>query len=288
MRGGLDDAVVLEAVVPVAKEYGLPQAGLKPCIAYHLDGNLPYGIARHNVAFTLAVELRELTDADEPTMRCALTRWARKIGYSERDAARAIRSALRKQQGEWKYKRPGLVKRPGSPYAETLSPICEAVGCPANCSRYRDVYVGMPSETFQMFERQGWADVFRRRRQYGALAVYRALCAREKQLSFSPGVRLFVSYQQLAALAGCDKRTVGRELRRLSELGLITFVPGFRAASNGGKHASEVTRTTPIPTVELSHATQVSNPHNHWVASRTKYLGGAGAPHLGGARRRDT
>lgn len=242
------DVVALEAIVRAADEYGLWRERMRPCIAYYLDGNLLDGVARHKVAFALAVALRELTGADEARMREILASWARTIGYPVNETRDKLRSALRKERGEWKYRAPGL-KKNGPTYRETLQPVCEAVGCPGNCPRYRSVYAGPSGETFARFHKLGWPERLRTKRQHAAVAVYRAICEVEKERGFGAGSTLYVTYDQLARIAGVDKTTVGRALRQLSECGLITFVPGFGAGPNArNRKASEVARVVPIPT----------------------------------------
>src|SRR5205823_3351955 len=101
---------ILEAVPHVAAEYGFNSGDLKPCIACILDGNLG-GAARHDACFVVAMECRRL-DQDEAHIRKVLRRLARKIGYSEQQALRAVKSALAKtSDGEYKYHPPGLKKK---------------------------------------------------------------------------------------------------------------------------------------------------------------------------------
>lgn len=93
-KGALD-LVALEAVRSVAAEYGIPTGQVKPCIAYLLDGNLP-AAGRHEVAFTIAIELRRL-DWSEDKVGEALAHWAQKIGYRVSDTRSALKGAFRKE-----------------------------------------------------------------------------------------------------------------------------------------------------------------------------------------------
>ncbi len=248
MSGGAPrDVVALEAVRLVAREYGVPTGQLKPCVAFLLDGNLG-GAARHNAAFTIAIELRRL-GLEEPRVAEALSRWSRKVGYRPSDAKRALRSAFEKTpDGKWRYFPPGLHKR-SRVYAETLKPTCDAIGCPANCPAMAGKFAGPVKETFERFSDLGWPGYLKKHRWRSAVDVYEGICRREKQLGLVPGVELFTTYEQLAGLGEVHKTTVGKALRRLAALGLITFDPG----SGSGPHsrdrvASRVGRVVPIPT----------------------------------------
>jgi hypothetical protein len=238
--------VALEAVRLVSEEYGIPTGALKPCVAFLLDGNPPT-TDRHKVAFTIAIELRGLGWTQEQVAD-ALARWARKIGYRVTDAQRALKSAFRKKpNGDWQYHPPGLKKERGV-YRETLKPICDEVGCPANCPAFANKFSGPIGETFDRFTELGWATFLKKRRWRADIDVYEAICRREKQLGLAPGVELLTSYRQLSDLAGVNKTTVGDALRRLAELGLVSF----QAGSGSGPHArdrvpSRVSRVVPIP-----------------------------------------
>lgn len=241
------DLVALEAVRPVASEYGIPTAQLKPCIAFLLDGNLPGGVASHKAAFTIAIELRRLEWTQEH-VRVTLKHWAHKVDFRVSEINGTLRSAFaKKPSGEWKYHPPGLKKTKGV-YAETLKPICDELGCPANCPAMATKYVGPAKETFEKFTELGWPSCLKKRRWRSEVEVYEAICRREKQLRLAPGVELFVTYEQLSELAVVHKTTVGKALTRLAELELISF----EAGSGSGPHArdrkaSKVARIVPIP-----------------------------------------
>ncbi|MGI8708459.1 MAG: hypothetical protein ACR2LG_09700 [Actinomycetota bacterium] len=263
------DLVALEAVRSVAAEYGIPTGQVKPCVAYLLDGNQP-AAPQHEVAFTIAIELRRL-DWSEDKVGEALAHWAKKIGYPISDTRRALKSAFtKKPNGEHRYHPPGLHKKTGSVYSRTLKPACDEVGCPANCPAMASRFSGQVEETFEKFTQLGWPAYLKKNRWRSAIDVYEAICRREKQLKFAPGVELFTTYEQLAELAGVNKTTVGDALRRLTELSLITF----QAGSGSGPHsrdrvASKVRRVIPIP----------SPPGSPIRAIRE---GGERQPHIGG------
>jgi hypothetical protein len=102
----------LEAVRVVAAEYELVAANLKPCVAFLLDGNIG-GASRHDAAFVIAIESRRLGLSEKETER-VLVRWAKKIGYGQRQACGGIRNAYAKTpNGHWRYHPPGVQKKPG-------------------------------------------------------------------------------------------------------------------------------------------------------------------------------
>lgn len=223
-KGALD-LVALEAVRSVAEEYGIATGQLKPCIAYLLDGNQP-AAPGHEVAFTIAIELRRL-DWSEDKVAEALAHWAKKIGCAVSDTQRALKSAFaKKSNGEPRYHPPGLRKKEGGIYSRTLKPVCDDVGCPANCPAMATRFSGPVQETFEKFTQLGWDAYLKKNRWRSAIDVYEAVCRREKQLQLAPGVELFTTYEQLAELAGVNKTTVGDALRRLAGLGLVAFEAG--------------------------------------------------------------
>jgi hypothetical protein len=237
----------LESVRCVAAEYGLQPGDLKPCIAYHLDGKEPF-CDRHKIAFAIAIELRRIGRTPKET-EAALAVWASKIGYPVRHAQRAVKSAFAKTStGKWRYHPPGLDKRPGTGYFETLQPICAAVGCPALCPAFAGKYKGPVSETFQRFEQLGWPLYLRRKRWRAAIEVYRGICTREKQLGLAPGVGMLLPYNVLAEITGLHKTTVGPQYRRLEAEGLIQFEPGGGSGPYArDRKPSKVRRVVPIP-----------------------------------------
>lgn len=240
------DVVALEAVRVVAVEYGIQAGELKPCIAYHLAGGEALA-DRRKVAFTLAIELRRLGRTPAQAEQ-ALNQWAGRSGARASEIRSALRSAFQKRpDGEWRYHAPGLAKQ--SPvYIEVLKPICDQVGCPANCPAFAGKYQGPVKETFERFKELGWVAELKKRRQRAAIDVYEAICRREKQLHLAPGAELLTTYRQLGELGEVHPTTVGDALRHLHELGLISFVAG----SGSGPHArdktpSRVKRVVPIP-----------------------------------------
>ena len=93
------------------------------------------------------------------------------------------------------------------------------------------------------------ARIPKKHRWRSAVDVYEGICRREKQLGLVPGVELFTTYEQLAGLGEVHKTTVGKALRRLAALGLITFVLGSGSGRTPrDRVASRVGRVVPIPT----------------------------------------
>jgi hypothetical protein len=240
----------LEAVRPVAAEYGIATGVLKPCVAFLLDGNVG-GAGRHDAAFVIAIECRRiaLTESEAETV---LRIWAPKIGYRTSEARRAIRSAYaKKKDGSWKYYPPGVTKKPGSLYDRVLGPICADVGCPANCAPFSNVHRGLRNQGYGHFEHLGWPRALRRIRHAAAADFYRAVCELESERGFAAGAPLFTSYAQLAALAGRDHRHAGNNLDLLLSLGLLRV---FERGSGSGpkardRVASRLVRFVPIPPV---------------------------------------
>ncbi len=245
-RGAEMQMVALEAVNLVAEEYGIPTGDLKPCIAYVLDGNTTASL--RNCAFTLAIELRRL-GRDASDVQKLLERWAKKVGFKQREVSGAVKSGFAKSSsGTWRYHPPGLQKKPGGRYAEVLGDVCAEVGCPANCPAFSKKYQGPVKETYERFELRGWAGYLRRRRFRSDIDVYRAICRSEIRLQLAPGAQILTTYRQLAELAEVHYTTVGDALTRLHQLGLIEF----KAGSGDGPHArnrvaSRVRRVVPIP-----------------------------------------
>src|SRR5262249_20550785 len=146
-----------------------------------------------------------------------LAGWATKVGVRTATIRRAVRSAFgKKPNGDWRYHAPGLRKE-GQVYRDVLQPICEVVGCPANCPAFAGKYQGPVRETFERFQALGWSALLKRQRQRAAIDVYEAICRREKQLRLAPGAELLTSYRLLAKLAGVHATTAGDALRRLDE-----------------------------------------------------------------------
>jgi hypothetical protein len=238
----------LEAVRLVADEYGFPTGILKPCIAFLLDGNIG-DAARHEAAFVIAIECRRLGLSDDETKHI-LIRWAKKIGYNQRQACGPIRNAyLKNERGTWKYHPPGIQKKQGSGYERVLSEICAEVGCPANCAPFAHLNRGPRGQGFEQFERLGWPRVLRKQRHAAAIDYYRAVCQLERQRGLAAGAPQLTSYRQLAELAGHDYRHAGDNLRVLYTRGLLT---SFERGSGSGPKAgnrlpTRVTRAVPIP-----------------------------------------
>ena len=226
---------------------GSRQTKVKPCVGYLLDGN--YTCSTREAAFTLAMEFRGLGKT-ESEINTLLTPWATLIGYRHRELERTVRSAFRKtSDGAFKYHPPGLRKKPGTTYANALLGVCEAVGCPQNCSAFVGKYVGDHSQSYQRFVQLNWPTQLRRWRFGRAADVYRAITVRERTLGIAPGSELRVTYKQLAALAdGAHYTTVGRALPQLEALGLIEYTPGSGSGPHArDREASRVKRVIPIP-----------------------------------------
>jgi hypothetical protein len=247
VRLGETQIRALEALRPVAEEYGLPNLG-KPCLAFILDGN-GGGAARHEQAFLIAIECRAQRLSERETER-VLTRWAGKIGYSPREACRAIRNAFAKRPGgEYKYFPPGLVKKPGTLAHRVLDSICTDVGCPQNCLAFSAVRLGPRGESFERFEALQWPYALRRDRHSAAVDFYQAICTIERDLGLAPGVLLRTSSRQLAEVAGRNRAHALENLRILYTSGLLA---DFRRGSGSGPHAhdrrpTELRRALPIP-----------------------------------------
>jgi hypothetical protein len=235
------DMLALEAVRPVAAEYGIGTADLKPCVALVLDGNIG-GSARHECAFVIAMELRRL-GWPPAKIEAALTRWARKIGYSEHEARRAIRGAF----GPRGYYPPGLTKRLGTSYERVLAPTCAHVGCPQNCPPFRGRVRSVRREGVETFRRLGWPAVLRRRRQNAALATYEAICSLELLNGVQRNEPLLTSYRQLARMIETPHwSTARRGLVTLDRHGLLTYKPGkARTPADPSREPSRIWRIAP-------------------------------------------
>lgn len=241
--------LALSALALVAAEYEIPDLR-KPCIAYLLDGNAG-GAERHDQAWLVAVAMRDLGLSEKETGR-VLDRWAKKICYPVHEARRPLKNAYAKTpSGGYRYHGPGLVKKPGTKAHTVLAQICADVGCPANCPAFQHVERGPKGQTFRHFERLGWPEALRRRRNGAAVDIYRAICDLEYARGFAAGTTLLTSTRQLADLAGRDRGHVLENLRVLHVAGLLRHL---KRGSGSGPNAAdrqptEVARAVPIPTV---------------------------------------
>jgi len=272
---------ILETVRPVAEEYGIAPADLKPCIAYLLDGN-GGGAPLRKVAFTIAIELRRIGWAQSEVTK-VLAKWATKVGCRQSAVASAVNSAFRKKPGgEWLYLPPGLKK--GSTYSETIKPICDDVGCPANCAPFAHVHQGPRSENFGRFEKLGWARYLRQQRRAAAADYYRAVCRLEEDREVAPGAEMLVSYKQLAERAERDYSAAGENLDVLLSHGLLSK---FTRGSGSGPHArdrvpSRVRRQVPIPPPPSAALTTGGAPRPPIGAGSPPTTGSPSPPHIGG------
>jgi hypothetical protein len=269
----------LEAVRSIADEYGLAVGALKPCIAWLLDGNLA-AAPRHEAAFVIAIECRRLHLSDAEAGQ-VLARWAKKIGYVERDARRGIANAYARTENgnHYRYHPPGLEKKRGGVYERVLGDICRDVGCPANCAPFQALRRGPRGEGLERFEQLGWPTVLRKQRHTAAADYYRAICLLERKHGFGAGTTLLTSYEQLAELAGRNKRHAGENLRILLTRGLLAdFVRG----SGSGPHArdrqpSRVARNIPIPNIPARYRAAITTD-----SERQPEIGGSESRHLDG------
>jgi hypothetical protein len=241
-----DQIATLEASQLASEEYAIPSSQMKPCVGYLLAGGRSIA-GRHDDAFCIAIYLRSLA-WDRQRVEEAITRWAPKIQYSPRKAMRAVDSAfLKLADGSFKYHPPGLTKT-GATYKTVIKPICTVVGCPANCAYYASSYAGLVGEDFQRFADLGWVELLQRKRWGSSVDVYRAVCERERQLSFAPGSPILMSYRQLADWTGRDYSGIGRSLARLDDLRVLNFHRGSGSGPRAkDKVASKVQRVVPIP-----------------------------------------
>lgn len=277
----------LGAVRQVADEYGLPAAALKPCVAFVLDGNIG-GSQRHEAAFVIAIECRRLHLSERETGDI-LARWAKKIGYSERDARRPIANAYAKLPDgkHFKYHPPGIEKPPGRVYDRVLGATCRDVGCPANCAPYQGLPRGPRGEDLDRFDRLGWPLFLRKERHAAACDYYRAVYLVERRHGFAAGTTLLTSYAELSALAGRDKRHAGENLRILYTRGLLSIFE--RGAGSGPKardrRPSRIARAVPIPNVPARRRgaiTTGSAPQPEIGGDTQPEIGGEPPPHIGG------
>lgn len=237
------DLRALEAVKPLAAEYGLEPSRLKPCIAVLLAGDIGH-CEPHNAAFTVAIELRAL-GLDEKAVESAMVRWAHSVRWRPREAQRTAHAVFRRNtDGSWRWRSPGLRKTTPT-YRETLVPICEAVGCPHHCPPFNGKYQGDRCQDFKRFRQLGWPKVLR---TTATVETYKAICDREKELGLAPGSELRTSYRQLGQIGGHDHKTIGRCLKRLRQVGLVEFTEGSGSGPQAkDRTASVVKRVVPIP-----------------------------------------
>jgi hypothetical protein len=242
---------VLEALNIVRAEYGLAKLQ-KPCVAYVLDGNLG-GASRHEAAFVVALVCRSLglTEADTNKV---LVKWAKEIGYTQNLATKATKSAYKKKAGGgFQYFAPGLRKKPDTVAGRVLGPICETLGCPANCPAYKGVYVGPKGEDYQRFVRLGWPEALRRARRGAAANTYEAICELERKQGFAAGATIIASTTQFAELSGHSRRHVPENLLFLYKIGLLcVYAPGGGSGPSArDRKATTVARVVPIPEPDL-------------------------------------
>lgn len=234
--------VALEAIRRVRDGFGIPCE--KPCVALLLEGEQGLTAARHQVAFTIAAELRRL-GLDQADATAVLERWARQVGWEPRKATRTVASAYeRKPNGEWRYRPPGLAKN-STTYAAVLQPLCDQVGCPSHCPAFSREYQGDRAQDYVRFRELRWPAWWAKKRRHAAVSVYEAICSRERQLELAPGTWLWVTHQQLADLAAVEKKTVRLRLPDLAAAGLVEYVPG--SGAKGERRASRLRRVVPIP-----------------------------------------
>jgi hypothetical protein len=248
----------LASVRLVAADYGFATADLKPCIAFLLDGNIG-GAARHEAAFVIAIECRRMGLSAGDT-HDVLRRFASRIGYGHRDAARAVDSAYRKDaKGNYRYHPPGVTKKPNTLYGRLLGPICADVDCPARCAPLAARQHGPGPIRFEDFERLEWPNLLRRSRHAALVDWYRAVCRIEEERGFAAGAPLYASYQQLAQHAGRDPSKAGISLDMLLALGLLSE---FHRGSGDGprarnRRASVLRRYVPIAAPPLGGVSAV-------------------------------
>jgi hypothetical protein len=242
-----DVVPILETMRRVAEDYELQPGLVKPCVGYLLDGNLG-GAARHDAGFIIAIDLRG-AGLDQASVENVLERWAGLIGYRRRAAQGAVRSAFSTNaDGSYRYHPPGLRKQEGTKYRTVLGPVCEAVGCPANCPPLRHTYVGHRGDGADRFEELGWTGWLRAHRWRAACDIYLAICRLERFRGLPSGAPVRTSYERIAPMAEVNARTVGRELYRLETLGLISFNPGSGSGPRArDRVGSLVRRVIPIP-----------------------------------------
>lgn len=245
-RSADDHLGPLLACRTAAETYQLRSELMKPCIAALLEGQFGDG-GRHQWAFVLAMELRGNHELGEREVEMRLRQWASRWEIPQRYVNDAIKSAFKKDKGLFKYKPPGLLK--GTTYRQVLQPTCDTVGCPANCPAFSKKYAGLPTETFEKFERMGWPAWLKRQRFRTAIDVYQGICLRERQLALTNGVDLFINYRQIADLGGCSAGSVRSSLEVLAGLGLIEFKTGEKRSQGFKGKATEVKRVIPIPPV---------------------------------------
>jgi hypothetical protein len=232
------------------------------------------------------MECRRLQLTEAETGR-VLARWAKKIGYSVRDARDTIKSAYAKtRDGKYRYHPPGLAKKPGGVYERVLADICRDVGCPANCAPFQGLQRGPRGEDLNRFDRLGWPLVLRKERHAAAADYYRAVFLLERKYGFAAGATLLTSYAELSHLAGRAKRHAGENLRILFTMGLLSV---YERGSGSGPNArdrrpSQVARAVPIPNIPARHRAAISTGDDtapNIGAERAPKMGDHTAPHRG-------
>lgn len=180
----------------------------------------------------------------------------------------------KRPDGAYRYDPPGLRKRAGTKYHALLNPVCQEIGCPANCPPLRHRHVGTRAEGWDRFEELSWPRWLRRYRWRAATDVYLAICGLEQLRKLPPGAPIRTSYRQLVSIIEANDRTVGRELYRLDRLGLIAFTPG----SGSGPHAHDrvgslICRVIPLPSTPSSTPSHSRNNNRRRATSSNRWSG---------------
>lgn len=93
------------------------------------------------------------------------------------------------------------------------------------------------------FYTYGWPEKLRRTEE----CLYRAIRAIEIRRGWQPGIRLFVSLDELHEQSRVAKRIMTKKLKVLKRVGLIKYFPGEHRIKGSRGRATQVTRIIPIP-----------------------------------------
>ncbi len=238
----IDPIEGLQAVTAAARAYDLPEQGLKPCLAWKLQGRADYTSEREKDGdrFHLVTELLCLGKNAEQIERI-VGEWDSQTSGRVAPAS-DIRGKIRrgeKRQYRFSCQHP------------TQNRHC--VGS-ADCPNYkhlrgrRRIISGVRD-----FHRLEWPAILGTVR----VALYKALVYLEEKRGLFPGAPIYAGHRELAGESGAALASVGRALHDMDLLGLLAVTPGD--PRRWRKKATEVRRILPVGVPPMLPGETVSN-----------------------------